>query len=289
MGVKENRKHERRVCLASVRFMAQRNMGVLSDLEWLEDRERQKKTVELRAKIGLSTVVLEHTRIESFPGQITDDHQFMSFLGPLEAKLSGHLPTPGYYSLCTAPGAVKGVKNKVQIQSIIEAWVLAEAPKLELGSPSSAPRHMMRGKPPGVPFELTLYRWKGAGRLDGRLLLARYSPKDTEVERKRRVRIALETKCPKLKNAKEEGFTSLLLFESNDIALANSAVIGSAVIEEMKMMTNDIPDVIFLVETELEPWVIWVFKDGQQLFPNVSNAGPYYINSHTLLSSSEGL
>lgn len=289
MGIKENKKHERKVCLASAQFMAQRNMGVLSDLEWPEDQERQKKAIELRAKIGLSTLVLEHTRVESFSGQITDDHQFMTLLGPLEAKLSGHLPTPGYYNLCVAPGAIKGVKNKRKIQSIIEAWILAEAPKLELGSPSSAPRHMVKEKPSGVPFELGLYRWKGTGRLDGRLLLARYSPKDTEAERKRRIRVALEAKCPKLRDAKEDGFTSLLVLESNDIALANSAVIGIAVIEEMKMMTNDIPDVIFLVETEVEPWAIWILKDGQQLFPNVSNAGPHYINSHTLLPSSEGL
>lgn len=287
MNIEENRKHEREVCLIVAQLLAQRKAGVLDDLEWLEDRERQKKVVELRAKIGPLTIVLEHTRIESFPEQITDDHRFMDFLGPLESKLNGRLPTPGYYQLCVAPGALKGIKNIKKIQNAIEAWILMEAPKLELGSPLTAPRHMVKGRPTGVPFEIGLYRWEGTGHFHGQLRLARYSPEDIETGRKQRIRIALESKCPKLKKAKEDGYISILVLESNDIALANSAAIGTAVVEELKKRENDIPDVICLMETEIEPWAGWVLKDGQQLFPDVSNAGPYYIDSHTLLISSE--
>ncbi len=287
MAIEDKKRHERNVCLAAAHLRARRSGQTLNNLVWLEDQERQKKTVELRFEMGSSTVVLEHTRIESFSGQITDDHQFMALLGALESRLTGRLPTPGYYNLCVAPGAVKGAKEIKRIQDAIEAWVLAKAPTLELGSPRTAPKHFVKGRPAGVPFEVSLYRWKSAGRLEGRLLLMRSSPRDVESERERRVAMALAAKCPKLAEARQSGFASLLVLESNDLALANSAVIGSAVIAQLALRTDDAPDVIFLIETEIAPWAAWVLKDGQHLFPSVPDDGPHYIDPQTLLASGE--
>lgn len=273
-----DRKHERSVCMAVARFLAQQKEQSLAGLEWLEDQEREKPSVELRFSIGASVYVLEHTRIESFPGQITDNHQFTNLLGPLEKSLSGKLPTPGYYWLCVAPGAVKGIRNAVQVRTTLERWVLLKAPTLvPCSSPIVAPRHFVIETPPWIPFEVGLYRWEGTGQLDGRLLLVRFSPRDVESQRSLRIKIAFDAKCPKLAAAKGDGCASVLVLESNDITLANSAVIGDALVKELQSRSHDIPDVIHLVETEVAPWVIWVLKEDEVVFPRVPSGGPHYV------------
>ncbi len=38
---------------------------------------------------------------------------------------------------------------------------------------------------------------------------------------------------------------------------------------------DDVPDDIYLFETEIEPWTIWVIKRGGELFPVVPDQGPH--------------
>lgn len=97
-----------------------------------------------------------------------------------------------------------------------------------------------------------------------------------------RIRSAPEDKCPKLQAAKGDDLTSVLVLESNDIALANSVDIAKAVVKELSERQDDIPDEVYLVETEIEPWVVWVLKEGPHLFPDVAEAGPYYLGSCTV-------
>ena len=79
-----------------------------------------------------------------------------------------------------------------------------------------------------MPFEVSLYRWPG---LDGRLFIGEFSPEKLEELRRQRVRLALDAKCPKLLAAKGESRISVLVLESDDIALANPVVIGNALVQ----------------------------------------------------------
>ncbi|MFQ5658187.1 MAG: hypothetical protein ACE5G5_11640 [Candidatus Methylomirabilales bacterium] len=272
----EKRKHERKVCEAVIHVMGNRKRETLSVVGVPDEKERQEKAVDFRLRGTSSEFILEHTRIESFPGQITDDRQFVNLLGPLEAELSGTLPTPGHYVLDVAPGAVRGATRGQRVREALVAWVCKKAPALELGSPRTAPNHCIREVPTGVPFEVTLCRWPS---LDGRFYIARSVRNDLEMKRRLRIGTALDDKCPKLRAAKFDGVTSVLVFESNDIALANCADIGEAFVKELSRRQDAIPDEVYLVETELERWAVWVLKEGSRLFPNVSEAGPHYVDS----------
>jgi hypothetical protein len=42
---------------------------------------------------------------------------------------------------------------------------------------------------------------------------------------------------------------------------------------------NDAPDEIYLVRTELEKWEVWILKEGDTLFQNVIELGPYYLDA----------
>lgn len=273
MGTRE---HEREVCDAVIRLMESRRGEPLFKVGVPEEEEHQRKAVDLRVRGMSSEFVLEHTRVESLPRQIADDHRFQKLLGPLEASLTGRLPTPGHYVLVVASGAVEGAKDGERIRDALAAWVCKKAPALQVGSPSTAPNHYVREVPAGVPFEVTLYRWPG---LQGKFMVARSVPNHLEDKRRVRIRRALEAKCPKLHTARGDGQTSVLVFESNDLALANHAVIAEIVVKELSRR-DDIPDEVYLVETEIKPRVVWVFKEGPHLFPDIPDAGPHYVGSH---------
>ena len=84
-----------------------------------------------------------------------------------------------------------------------------------------------------MPFDTTLQRTPPDDRVV--ILGARFSPADVESARRARVDTALERKCPKLAEAKREfGATSVLILESDDIALANRHTVSATVIEAIR-------------------------------------------------------
>jgi len=134
-----------------------------------------------------------------------------------------------------------------------------------------------------VPFEVSLYRWPG---LDGRLFIGEFSPEKLEELRRQRVRLALDAKCPKLLAAKGESRISVLVLESDDIALANPVVIGNALVQGLSKRQGDVPDEVYLVGTELEQqWIVWVLKERSCQFPHVPKDGPHYIDPTSLKGS----
>lgn len=272
--------HEQKVCEAVIRVMAMRKGEEWSILDRPEISERRKKAVELIFRLGTSEYALEHTRIESFPEQLVDNHQLTELLRPLQMRLDGTMPLPGSYWLNVHVRAVRGAKKGSEIRDALEGWIRQNAPGLALGSPATAPRHFVRERPPGVPFEVSLYRWPG---LDGRLFIGQFSPEKLEDLRRQRIRSALAAKCPKLLAAKDRSRISVLVFESSDIALANPVLIGKALIEELSLRQGDVPDEVYLVGTELkEAWVAWVLKEGSHEFPHVPREGPYYVLPQTM-------
>lgn len=275
-------KHRQRVCQSVLNFVSLRSGQPLSNLKEPDKEERQKAAVDYSFCCGKQDYVMEHTLVESLPDQIQDDRQFMDLLGPLENELNGKLPLPGHYKMTVNFGAVKGARNKVQIQGLIKTWVLQNAGRLEIGSPATASRHFVTAKPDGVPFEITLYRWGNLDGLEGRFLIQRFVPEDLEEKRRERIRIALDAKCKKLAASKGENRKSILVLESNDIALANAVDIGKALTLELQRADLQIPDEIYSIGTETPHWVIWVLKFENQLFPEVQKAGPYFINSNDL-------
>jgi len=267
-------KHEDQVCNTVIGFIVKRKHLTIIEI-CCPDKEKKKNvpSVDRMIKCTGVEVVLEHTLIESYPQQIADNNMVAKLLGPLRAQLSGQLPTPGHYELCIDVGAVKGAKNSQAIQSALIKWIKAKAPFLRVGSPNVAPAHYVREKPPGVPFAVTLYRFP---RRDGKIWIALNAPEYLREQRRQRIRKALNDKCPKLFDAKGDKRTSILVLESNDIFLGNCCEIARAVAEELKAH-RDAPDEVYLVETELKLWTIWILKDGSHSFQDVANPGPYYV------------
>lgn len=269
------RKHEKKVCKAVLGVIAGRKNIVIENIDYPDEKERTKKAVDVIGKTSSGEIVLEHTRIESYPKQIEDWSQVRKLLKPLEKILTKKLPMPGHYVLAVEVGAIKGAKNTESIQKALIKWIKNKAPSLQLGSPETAPGHYIREKPEGVPFEVYLYRWP---RNDGKFWIQENAPDDLENKRRKRINEALEDKCPKLWKAKGDKRTSILLLELDDISLGSHLSAGEALIEELTFR-NDPPDEIYFARTELEKWEIWILKEGDCIFRDVKEPGPYYLDT----------
>lgn len=109
---------------------------------------------------------------------------------------------------------------------------------------------------------------------NGRLFLSRFAPKDREELRGTRMQRALDTKCPKLRQCKDDGARSILILENNDIALSNHIVVGNSVRALLKGR-DDMPDEIFLVDTCVDDWAVWsLYRDGM-FWPDEATATRY--------------
>jgi len=267
------REHEEKVLGAALLYIGKLTGETLTTFSRPEARERRRKTVDLLAQGSSSKYAIEHTRIESFDGQILDNYQFSDLLGPIPLMVAGFLPAENRFVLSVGTKAVKGVKDPERVRNALITWIHEKAPLLKPGSNRHLPGTYVREFPPDVPFEVSLSRWHS--RRKG-LTIGRLEPGDLEEQRQMRIRTALAEKCPKLHRAKSGGRVSVLVLESDDLALANCSLVASAVLEELKTR-DDVPDQIYLVETEAEPWAVWTIKCGSPVFPDTPASDPLYV------------
>ena len=277
-------KNEEALCAAVGKFVGERRRETLVELGRPEDTERHRKAVERVFESPTGRFVVEHTRIESYPGQIEDGRKFGALLGPLEQVFTDRLPLPeGKYSLTVAAGAAGLVRERelAEVRMALGIWIANIAPTLQPHRPGVS-GHTATARPDGVPFEVRLQRWSAPG--SSRLLSYRSIPEDLERLREARVNTALHAKIGKLAAAKREfsATESILILESDDIALANSDAVGQA-IRAVRGEHTELPDTIYLVETNRGlGWQLWVMKAGNSVFPDIdSDVGPFEIRDDT--------
>ncbi|PIQ86404.1 MAG: hypothetical protein COV74_04920 [Candidatus Omnitrophica bacterium CG11_big_fil_rev_8_21_14_0_20_45_26] len=259
------------ICSLLIPVLERRKQEKLTIASKPDAVERNQKAVDFLIRGASGDYVTEHTLIESHPGRMQDDALFVRLLQPLEKSLENALPLPGSYHLYVEFGAVEGAKKEKAIREAIESWIRAKASTLEVSSPQTAPRHFISDIPAGAPFRVSLYRWPTS---EGGFFIGRFEPKDLEKKRMERIEQALKQKCPKLQFAKSDSKAtrSILVFESNDIAISNYPAIGNAFASAMIHQRNDKPDEVYLVENG----IVWILKDGNVIFPEVNQPGPYF-------------
>lgn len=242
-----------------------------TELEIPDEKERQRPAVDLLVEDDEGhRWVIEHTVVESFAGRIFDDALFSLLAACVEDRLSGSLPVPGQYRVALDPGALSRRVDVDDLCASVVEWGKAVADTLSIGSPLIAPDHVAKTVLAPWGATVRLYRWPGH---DGRVLATRSIPEDLRALRAERLAIALAKKCPKLKDASQGGeLTSLLLLESNDLALSNYPEIAEATVASLASR-SDIPDVICLIETDVDA-VVWLIKEYEATYPEIPYPGP---------------
>ncbi|MCU0574863.1 MAG: hypothetical protein MUC41_18015 [Syntrophobacteraceae bacterium] len=179
--------------------------------EWPEDVNRD--SLEIDAIAG--PFAIEHTSIDTLPNQRRDSDWFTQVVGGLEKELSGSITFR--LNVTLEYEAVKKGQNWSAIQNALKAWLTMDAPQLEDG------KHIL-DHIPGVPFHLRIV--KSSARPAG-LFFSRYDRGDDTLSD--RTRELLVRKAEKLQRYQSSGKTTLLLVESDDIALMNESKMFEAV------------------------------------------------------------
>ena len=263
VGLSPHVAHERDVCRAALEALAERLHLESEEFTYPEDNDRTRPAVDMQFSLGGRRCVVEHTLTESFPEQIADGVRFLDLLAPLQANLRGVLPFPGRYRLTIPVGAVRGLRPRdvAAIRDGVEDWIVRNAPVLVLDGPP------IDEQPDGVPFAVRLSR-AATQDPESTLFIKRWAPPDVEQKRRERIGTALVSKCPKLKSAKAGDGLSILVLESDDIALADWEVVAEAFVEQVGLR-DDAPDYVYLVETEASPWWVWLLKEYSDLYPHL--------------------
>ena len=98
--------------------------------------------------------------------------------------------------------------------------------------------------------------------------MVRGCPDDPEDRRRDRLDRAFRKKCRKLQECRACGARTVLVLESDDIGLTDFHVVG----DQIAMLLGerrDAADDIFLVETAIDPWLVWLMKQDRDLWPRV--------------------
>jgi hypothetical protein len=273
MMVAKEPKNEQRICKAVMSLLAHRRGEHIISAQPVDAVVRDRPAVEWVFDTPTAKFAVEHTRIESFSNQIGEGKLFAQLLAPLESELAGKLP--GAFFLIVDVGAVKAPSTEhAEIRRILAEWVLAKGADLEPEEQSGPDGKCdITERPTGVPFEVTLHR---DADYDSRLFIVQNVVGDLQSLQRDRIRTALARKCPKLLQASKDGRGSILVLESDDVALANRRAIANATVAELSAR-DDAPDIVIWARTSTIPWKAWVLKDGAKTHPNVSTAGPYVL------------
>jgi len=259
-------KNQDKACEAVVRFLEQRSGYERSDVRCPE-KDGHGPPVELRLWLGRQEYALEHTLIEPFENEIRAGVEFGEIATHIRETLS---PFAGcaWYKLAVPVGA-RLPRSEDARQHLVD-WIVksAEAMRAETpgpGGPWRSPYRRdawIREKPPGLSCTFELSRWPDAalmGRRPGSLYAVRACPDKLEELRRYRLDRALSRKCPKLLKCKADGARTVLVLESDDIALTSVDAVGSGLAMVLRECRGA-PDDIVLVETAIDPWWVWPMK-----------------------------
>ena len=150
---------------------------------------------------------IEHTSIDTLPNQRRNNDWFYQVIGGLEQEFESQLSF-SMSIMFPYDAATKGkVRDRIAIRKALKRWILEKSPHLEFG------KHDLSNIP-GIPFHLTID--KRTSHIPG-VAFSRSKPDDDTLNC--RVKELLDRKARKLKKYQDLEKTTVLLIESNDIAL----------------------------------------------------------------------
>ena len=295
---RESARKEGKACDAVVRWIEQRTGETRTAIRHPE-KEGLDPPVDLRVRLGTVEYAIEHTQIEAFTDQIRTGEEYAQFIKPVVDQLSGTLPGPAVYELHFPIDTHLGVKSADldRIRRELVAWIRTKAQCLyeknrdRLEREHKSPRYLdsIRGEPPGFPYPVRLWVGMACSASErGTLRHARLAPDDLEAHRADRLREALRRKCPKLQRCKEDGARTVLVLESDDIALTNYVLVSEALAGPLAER-DDLPDEIYLVETEINYWVVHCMKLATECWPVKQLAEPATFHVTDLIDPNEAM
>ena len=281
--------NEGKVCDAVVRALEKWTDETRADVRHPE-RDGVGPPVDLRLKLGAQEYVIEHTRIESFEGQIETGVVANRISVYIKKNIPDPFPSPAYYELQFPIDVAlpKGrAKRNRALDNLVE-WIrtnekILRDRNLERFLPIRDP-HMANDSvgeiPAGFNCKFELLHWPNAALIrdrPGTLSFRFIPPDDLESPRTDSLKHAFSRKCPKLQACRKEGARTVLVLESSDPGLTSFEFRGN-LLPLLLAERTDAPDEIFLVETRRDLWRVWLIKrdDGHWPDTGMPELGAFY-------------
>jgi hypothetical protein len=237
---------DRDVINAFVAYLQKNGHPGIEVEHWPEDENRNSEEIDAIA----GPFAIEHTSIDTLPHQRRDSDWFMQVVGGLEQEFSGSIPFR--LSITLEYRAVKKGQSWSAIRNAIRTWLSTDALLLREGN------HILDNIR-GVPFRLHIA--KDSGRPCA-LRFRRFDPgEDTTLSD--RLRQLVVRKSKKLLRYQETGKTTLLLVESEDIALMNDSKMFMAIREAFPAGLSTGMDQLWYADTSVPSDIL--FRDFTQL------------------------
>jgi hypothetical protein len=112
---------------------------------------------------------------------------------------------------------------------------------------------ILRERPPGIEFEVTLHRWPRSWHVK-KFAIVQKIDVDLETARRARISRAREKKYPKLAAWQSKGARTVLVLEDNDIQNTGDHLVAEALLLAEQNVTCNRPDEVYLVTTFADLW-----------------------------------
>lgn len=185
---------------------------------WPDEEQRTTRACDAFAEAaGATPLAIEHTKIETFMSRKLDDARFQKIFASLEAELKGSFPC--WVELWVPTFALQPGTDWNRVKSSLKAWLMRRIQTLSEGR--------AKYEVPGVPFPVTVEKDSD---LRASFLVGRLVPpgKDDKMELVDAFSSALTDKNEQLAEYWRSGARTLLLAESDDIALVSAVTLYKA-------------------------------------------------------------
>jgi hypothetical protein len=209
-----------------------------------DDENRQSSDIDALA----GTFAIEHTSVDTVEDQRRDSDWFMKVIGGLENELSQKLQ---YRLRITLPyeGVRKG-QNWSNIHDAFKTWIINSSASLPDGTHSI---HLE----PDIPFGFHVNK-ASSGRAG--LIFSRIAPEDRSMSD--RLRVQLSRKVKKLAPYKRKGYKTVLLVESEDIALMDENTMLEAIRNAFSGIIPAGVDQVWFVDTSIPAELLFFDMTG---------------------------
>ena len=238
------------------RFIKQYNScqdAQFTDIRWPDQEERNQKACDAYAEaLAVRPLAIEHTNIETFRQQKQDSARFLKVCGVLETELSATFPY--VVSLIIPTFGIQTGTDWNGIRDTLREWLLTQVSALPFGHTD----HQVDG----VPFCITI--WK-EDRRDRGFGVARWTPPglDTNDELTEIVAAALNNKNDQLQKYHANGDETVLILESDDIALMNHVLLYKAFLQASACILTPNIDQVWVARTiDSEEYCTFICFDG---------------------------
>jgi hypothetical protein len=240
--------------------------GAVHVLAWPDEEVRSAKAVEFLGRDDVGELVVEHTRIETYPDQI-GDRMAVSKIFEKHGPELVEREDAGRFSLTVNPGVMSKVpyKQRALVADILTHWVRANIDRVPWPHVSGEQIYIS-GTHPDIRFGWSLWQCiPNTIRLIGpnaRVVQISYArPDNLEELRIARLQTALRAKIPKLLDAAGRTRRSILVIEERDTHLSSPLHVSRAL--RIGAGGDQLPDAIYMINTTMgNPLACIIYEAG---------------------------